>query len=159
TTAFAQDSGARRNGQRIGGMQRHATAGRLIVPVTGALGTETPPVEPPPVEPPVPPPTPTTPTPTTPSPTTPTPAPPSADGEPDGTGTFAIQRFARTVDDGVAAVGTLTLSFTDPASNTSRTVVTQVALPLATSGGTPMPTPNPQPQPSSRSNRAAAVAA
>lgn len=44
-------------------------------------------------------------------------------------GTFTIQRFARQ-NDGVVAIGTLTASFTDPLTNTARTVVTVAALPL-----------------------------
>jgi len=46
------------------------------------------------------------------------------------TGTFSIQRFART-ESAVAAVGTLTVSLTDPASGDARAVVTQVAVPLS----------------------------
>jgi hypothetical protein len=46
------------------------------------------------------------------------------------TGTLSIQRFART-ESAVAAVGTLTVSLTDPASGDARTVVTQVAVPLS----------------------------
>jgi hypothetical protein len=45
------------------------------------------------------------------------------------TGTFTIQRFAKQ-DDAVVAIGTLTASFTDPLTNTARTVVTQAALPF-----------------------------
>jgi hypothetical protein len=66
-----------------------------------------------------------------------------ADIAPAVTGSFAIQRFARTTDGGVAAVGTLTLSFTDPASNKLRTVITQGAMPLGRGGGTPDEKPQP----------------
>jgi hypothetical protein len=45
------------------------------------------------------------------------------------TGTFTIQKFVRN-GNGVDAVGTLTASFTDPATNTVRTIVTQTALPV-----------------------------
>ena len=48
-------------------------------------------------------------------------------------GSFAIQRFARTTEDAVAAVGTLSLTFTDQETNTARTVVTQAAMPLSRS--------------------------
>ena len=69
------------------------------------------------------------------------------------TGTFSIQRFARTTDGLVAAVGLLTLSVPDPASpdsapSAARTIVTPGALPLATGGDTP--TPDDQPQGSTR---------
>ena len=64
------------------------------------------------------------------------------------TGSFAIQRFARTTEDSVAAVGTLTLNLMDPATNAARTIVTQVALPLAKSGDTAIPAGTAgQPQP------------
>jgi hypothetical protein len=58
------------------------------------------------------------------------------------TGTLAVQRFART-DTGVAAVGTLTLSVTDPATNAARTIVTQVAMPLARQGSSTAATDTP----------------
>ncbi|HET7220917.1 MAG TPA: hypothetical protein VFJ02_22845 [Vicinamibacterales bacterium] len=48
-------------------------------------------------------------------------------------GTLAVQRFAR-AETGVAAVGTLTVSVPETASSVARTIVTQVALPLARSG-------------------------
>ncbi len=56
-------------------------------------------------------------------------------------GTFAIQRFARTPDDAVAAVGTLTLTFTHKSTDSTRTIITQAAMPLARSveGATPAP--------------------
>jgi len=44
-------------------------------------------------------------------------------------GTFVIQRFVKN-GDGVDAVGTLTASFTDPATSTVRTIVTQASLPV-----------------------------
>jgi hypothetical protein len=45
------------------------------------------------------------------------------------TGTFTIQKFVRN-GQGVDAVGTLTASFTDPATNAVRTVVTQTSIPV-----------------------------
>ena len=48
-------------------------------------------------------------------------------------GTFAVQRFART-DAGVAAVGTLTVRVSDSETGALRTVVTQIAVPLARPG-------------------------
>lgn len=45
------------------------------------------------------------------------------------TGTFTIQRFARS-GNGIVAVGTLTASFTDPLTDAPRTLVTQASLPL-----------------------------
>jgi hypothetical protein len=53
---------------------------------------------------------------------------------PDVLGSFSIQRFARTTDGGVAAVGTLTVNLVDPASAMPRTIVTQVAMPVTRSG-------------------------
>jgi hypothetical protein len=50
------------------------------------------------------------------------------------TGSFTIQRFARTTENAVAAVGTLTSTFVDPSSNAARTIVTQIAMPIARSG-------------------------
>jgi len=63
------------------------------------------------------------------------------------TGSFAIQRFARTTDDTVAAVGTLTVTFADPTTNAARTIITQVAIPLATSGNATPGSSAGQPQP------------
>jgi hypothetical protein len=82
---------------------RKPTPGRLIIPITGRLGAVA----------------------------TPTAAEGEADSTPSVTGSFSIQRFARTTEGAVAAVGTLTLSFTDPTSNAGRTIVTEVAMPLA----------------------------
>ena len=45
------------------------------------------------------------------------------------TGTFAIQKFVKN-GDGVDAVGTLTASFTDPATSAVRTIVTQASIPV-----------------------------
>lgn len=84
--------------------QRQPTPGRLSVPVSGTLGVPA--------------------TPTTPAPQG------EVTAAADVTGSFSIQRFARTTEDAVAAAGTLTLSFTDPSSNSLRTIVTQIALPL-----------------------------
>jgi hypothetical protein len=83
--------------------QRQATPGRLVVPVAGALAGS--------------------------GATTVD----SAAAASTVTGTFAIQRFARTTEDAVAAVGTLTLTFTDTATDASRTIITQAAMPVARS--------------------------
>jgi hypothetical protein len=45
------------------------------------------------------------------------------------TGTFTIQKFVRN-GNGVDAVGTLTASFTDPATSAVRTLVTQASIPV-----------------------------
>ncbi len=60
---------------------------------------------------------------------------------PEVTGSFSIRRFAQTTKGEVAAVGILTLSLTDPATNAARTIITQVAMPVATSGGEATPPP------------------
>jgi hypothetical protein len=57
------------------------------------------------------------------------------------TGTFAIQRFARTAENTVAAVGTLTLTFTDTSTSATRTIITQAAMPLARSTDAPASAP------------------
>ena len=113
TGAFAQEREAQRQAEN----QRRPT-GRLIVPITGTLGTA--------------------------SSTAPTPA---VDAEivPGVTGSFEIQRFARTTDGGVAAVGTLTLSLTDPTSDETRTVITKGAMPLDREGNTGTPAEPPRP--------------
>ena len=126
TAALAQGTQAQRNnqqGQTNG--QRQPTPGRLTVPISGTLGTAA--------------------TPATPAQTTPEGV---AEAASTITGSFSIQRFARTTDDSVAAVGTLVLSLTDPASNAARTIITQVAMPVAKSdaatpggaAGQPQPT-------------------
>ena len=69
-------------------------------------------------------------------------------------GTFAIQRFARTTEDAVAAFGTLTLTFTDPSTDAARTIITQVAMPLARFGETTTPT---VPSPVGTNSQAAAT--
>ena len=51
------------------------------------------------------------------------------------TGTFTITRFAQ-ANDGIVAVGTLVATITDTATGTTRTVVSQIALPLAQSATT-----------------------
>jgi hypothetical protein len=129
TGAFAQETQApsTNNQQKVEGQRR--PTGRLIVPIAGTLGTA--------------------------SPATPT-AAVEADIAPAVTGSFAIQRFARTTDGGVAAVGTLTLSFTDPASNKARTVITQGTMPLDTGGDTG--TPGEQPQPAGARSQASSPA-
>jgi hypothetical protein len=50
------------------------------------------------------------------------------------TGTLTIQHFARS-DQGLAAVGILTANITDPTTETARTIVAQVALPVAAGTG------------------------
>ena len=111
TAALAQGTPAPTNNQQAQtNGQRQPKPGRLIVPITGTLGTAA----------------------------TPTPAAAAAAASA-VTGSFSIQRFARTTEDTVAAVGTLVLSFIDPASNAARTIVTQVAMPVAKSGGTTAP--------------------
>ena len=58
-------------------------------------------------------------------------------------GTLAIQRFARS-GDGVVAVGTLTASYTDPATGAVRTIITNVSVPLdrqLSAGQAPAPAP------------------
>jgi hypothetical protein len=132
--------------------------GRLIVPITGTIETATTPAVP--SEPPTTPPS----TPGTPA------APigvgvsallaiPAADAAlpPEVTGSFSIRRFARTTNDTIAAVGTLTLSFTDPSSSAARTVVTQVAIPVAKSGDA-APTGGPDTQPIGSASQATATA-
>jgi hypothetical protein len=84
--------------------QRQLTPGRLVVPVTGTLGTAT--------------------------------AGTGGGAEVAAetvNGTFAVQRFARTTEDAVAAVGTLTLTFTDQETKALRTIVTQAAMPVTRS--------------------------
>jgi hypothetical protein len=112
TAALAQGTQAPQNNQqRQTESQRQPTPGRLIVPVTASLGTAA-------------------------TPTTPTAEDAASTPTPTVTGSFSIQRFARTTEEAVAAVGTLTLSLEDPSSNAPRTIVTQVAMPLARSGDT-----------------------
>jgi hypothetical protein len=120
---LAQGTEAPRNTKQIEGLQ--PTLARLIVPITGTVETaaQTRPT----TTPAIPPETPTTPL----APEIPAVA---AASTPDVTGSFSIRRFARTTDDGVAAVGTLTLSVTDPTSNTARTIVTELVMPIARSG-------------------------
>jgi hypothetical protein len=106
--------------------QPQPTPARLIVPITGTLATAE--------------------TATSAAPTAlereaaPAVAMPTAlegDVAPAVTGSFAIQRFARTTAGGVAAVGVLTLSITDSASSGGRTIITRGVLPLARGGDTP----------------------
>jgi hypothetical protein len=136
TGVLAQGTLAPRNSQNTQNTQQaqnerqRLTPARLTVPVTGTVGT----------------------TPTLPADTSAAPAQPSdpssaapveptalVDGalQPEVTGSFSIQRFARTTNEGVGAVGTLILSFRDPTSNAQRAVVTQLARPIEMSGGTP----------------------
>jgi hypothetical protein len=174
-SVIAQGLQTPRNTREAEGQGQPSLA-RLVIPITGTVATATPtpptapptepptsPTEPPalPTEPPAPPTEPPTPpTEPTPPPTEPpaTPAEPpltptvpgQIDGAltPDVTGTFSIRRFARTTNDAVAAVGTLTLSLTDPASNAVRTVVTELALPIARAGDPDAPgAPPAQPSP------------
>ena len=97
--------------------QRQLTPGRLVVPVTGTPGRT---------------------------------AATAADGREESAaaavnGSFAIQRFARTTEDAVAAVGTLTLTFTDRTTNAARTIVTQAAMPLTRSADIAAPAGSNQP--------------
>jgi hypothetical protein len=94
--------------------QRQFTPGRLVVPVTGTLGST---------------------------------AASAADAPEQGgaaavNGSFAIQRFARTTEGAVAAVGTLTLTITDETTSATRTIVTQAAMPLNRSTDTEAPEPS-----------------
>jgi hypothetical protein len=135
---LAQGTQAVRNTRQVD-VQGQATLARLIVPITGTLETAaattqvdtltTQPVTA----------TTTTGLPTIPleSPTTLlAPEVPAVDvaTTPDVTGSFSIRRFARTTDDRVAAVGMLTLSFTDPTTSAARTIVTELAMPITSSG-------------------------
>ena len=157
TVLLAQGTQApRTNPQPQSQPLRQMTSGRLIIPITGALETPTDPTipaEPPPIS--MEPPTAPLAPPTTPAepPTTPAEPPTTTMGRltaltpttPGGdaalarqvTGSFSIQRFAQTTDGAVAAVGTLTVSFADPASGMARTIVTQVAMPVARSSDVP----------------------
>ena len=94
--------------------QGQPTAGRLIVPITGTLGTAA---------------------------TAAASAPTALEDEAASTveGLFSIQRFARTTDGGVAAVGTLTLRLSEEASEAARTIITPGALPLTTGRDTSTP--------------------
>jgi hypothetical protein len=132
TGAFAQKTQAPSpNNQQQGQAEGQGRpTGRLIVPVTGTLGTAAAPAKPT--------------------------AAVEADITPAVTGSFAIQRFAQTTEGGVAAVGTLTLSFTDPASNKARTVITQGTMPL--DRGNDTGTPDKQPQPGGVSPQASSPA-
>lgn len=111
TGAFAQETQApsRNKQQQRQAESQSRPTGRLVVPVTGTLATASPATRTAAVE---------------------------ADVAPAVTGSFAIQRFARTTDGGVAAFGTLTLSFADAASKEARTVITQGAMPLEREGAT-----------------------
>jgi hypothetical protein len=141
TAALAQGTQAPGNNQQkqVDG-QRRATPGRLTIPIGGTLETAAA------------------------GPTTPTTEAPQAEADAPTavTGSFSIQRFARTTEDAIAAVGTLTLSFTDPSSDAPRTIVTQVAVPLAKSDDTTTPGPGDdgQAQPAGRTaQRTASVTA
>jgi hypothetical protein len=94
----------------------------LTIPVKGTIGRTT---------------TPTTPGSSTPDESTPS-SNEAAAASPEATGTFSIQRFARTTEDAVAAVGTLTLSF-EEGDGGARTIVTQIAMPLERAGDTTTP--------------------
>jgi hypothetical protein len=64
-----------------------------------------------------------------------------ADANPQVTGSFSIRRFAQTTAGEVAAVGTLTMSLTDPATGAARTIVMQAAMPVEKSAGDAQVTP------------------
>jgi hypothetical protein len=110
TVALAQSSQPASQPRQTEG-QRQATPGRLTVPITGMVGLA--------------------------------PSSSVAPGvqavvaaPPQLTGSFTIQRFARTTENAVAAVGTLTASFVDPGSNATRTFVTQIAMAIMKAGAT-----------------------
>jgi len=130
-SALAQGTQTPRNTQQTEG-RGQPTSGRLIVPITGAADTAAllPQTE-----------TPTAPPETTTTPPTPETPVVEAAATPDMTGSFSIRRFARTTDDGIAAIGTLTMSVTDTTTNAARTVVTELAMPIARSSdsGTSIP--------------------
>jgi hypothetical protein len=86
--------------------QRQATPGRLTVPIVGSVGASS---------------------------TAAAGVQSAVAAAPPLNGSFTIQRFARTTDNALAAVGTLTASFVDPTSNATRTIVTQIAMPVAKS--------------------------
>jgi len=109
TVALAQSTQAT-NQQRQTEGQRQATPGRLTVPITGTVGASAP------------------------SSTIVTGVQGVVAAAPPLTGSFSIQRFARTTENAVAAVGTLTSTFVDPSSNAASTIVTQIAMPIAKSG-------------------------
>lgn len=114
-----QGSSQNDNQERQTAGQRAPTPRRLLVPLTGTLQTAAPPrgVE------------------GNTSPTDiPTPTALEDTAVPTVTGTFSVQRFVPTTDGRAAAVGTMTLSFLDPQSNTARVVITQGAMPLAAAG-------------------------
>ncbi len=148
TGALAQGTQGSRSKQQLQAQGLRQAPGRLVIPITGTIEspavTPTVPATPstsptttalPPTSPSEPPATPSTDTPTEPTtPTTPT-APVDNGAVTDVIGSFSIQRFARTTDGGVAAVGTLTVTLTDPASGMARTIVTQVAMPVTRPGG------------------------
>lgn len=137
TGAIAQGTQASRT-QQLQTQGLRQTPGRLIIPITGTIAS--PAGSPGPAEPSTPSTPPTPPDSTTLPPETPTPeTTPTVPAASDVFGTFSIQRFARTTDGEVAAVGTLTVSLVDPASTQTRTIITQVAMPVARSGGAAAP--------------------
>lgn len=104
TAALAQATHTSQNAQRLQTpAQRQPAPGRLTIPVAATIAT------------------------------TSTGARPDIEPEtaPETTATLSIQRFARTTDNGIAAVGTLTVSVADRESEGARTIVTQVAMPVA----------------------------
>jgi hypothetical protein len=113
TAAFAQGTQASATTQQRQTDARQPTPGRLTVPITGIVGAS--------------------------SSSTPSSSAVQSvvSASPPLTGSFTIQRFARTTENAVAAVGTLTASFVDPTSAASRTIVTQIAMPLSRSASTP----------------------
>lgn len=143
-SALAQGTEGSRSKEQLQQAQgARRTPGRLSIPITGTVGSSAvPPAPTAPATPSAPPTTselssvPPSESSTTPPTETPTaPATPATPGVvPDVLGSFSIQRFARTTDGGVAAVGTLTVNLVDPASGLARTIITQAAMPVTRSG-------------------------
>jgi len=137
TLAFALNAGVLAQGTQAARNTRQTeaqpqpTLARLIVPITGTLETAAPTA---PQNLTTPPATPTIPTEGATTPLAPETLAVEAAPTQDVTGSFSIRRFARTTDDGVAAVGMLTLNITDPTSNAARAIVTELAMPILRSG-------------------------
>lgn len=112
--AQGRQSPRNNNQQSEAGGQRQPTSGRLIVPITGSVGTAA-------------------------MDTSATPTEQEGDAAPTVEGSFSIQRFARTTDGGVAAVGTLTLRSSGEATTAARAIIAPGAMPLALGGNTASP--------------------
>jgi hypothetical protein len=123
----SQASTSARNSNQLQQTLREGHGGRLLVPISGTLGLAATTAAPPP---------------STPRPDAATVAGEAAASMDNGlspavAGSFSIERFARTTDGGIAAVGTFTLSVPDPASNAGRTIITAGAMPLSIGGRNP----------------------